>query len=225
MANFDEKSKEYDEWFETPIGRFVEAREVECALSLIPINLGKNILDVGCGTGRFSIRMSLLGYQVTGIDLSEKMLAIAENKAKIARSDIKFLNMDIYQLKFPDNYFDGVVSMALFEFIQDPVKALEECFRVVKPGGYVMIGTITADSSWGKEYISHMNREDSVFRNASFKTREEMKSFFTDHLIKAKECVFISHNELESGLTLENELYKSKFEPGSFICTLWQKEV
>lgn len=223
MADFDAKSQEYDAWYETPLGAFVDARECECAFYLLPPDLGKNVMDAGCGTGRFSLKMAMLGHSVTGIDLSEPMLEIARKKAEQTNKEIKFNRMDLCDLEFEDESFDAVVSMALFEFIHDDQKALSECFRVVKPGGYIMIGTITKDSAWGREYESHMFKEDSVFKNASFKTREEMRSLFPEHLVAWRECVFTAPSASPEELTLEREAKLSETDAGGFICLLWQK--
>lgn len=223
MADFAEKSKEYDAWYETPLGRFVDARETECALSLLPVKMGKNILDVGCGTGRFTLKMSLLGHRMTGIDLSAEMLAIARQKLKYAGLAPRLHEMDITNMDFANESFDGVVSMALFEFIQDSKKALDECFRVVRPGGYIMIGTITRDSTWGAEYLTHMLREDSVFHEAAFKTMEEMKALAPNYLLAARESVFVPPDAGPEALTLENEMRLSQSERGAFACLLWQK--
>lgn len=223
MANFDEKSKEYDAWYETPIGAFVDARETEAALSICPRDLGYHLLDAGCGTGRFSLKMALLGHQVTGIDLSQPMLAYAREKAAFAEMPLTFHAMNIYDLDFPDNHFDGVVSMALFEFIQDDQRALAELFRVLKPGGYLMIGTITKDSAWGMQYLRQSVRPDSVFHEANFKTAKEMASYYPKRLLAQQDAVYVPPNAEGDALTLENEVRLSKTETGAFTCLLWQK--
>ncbi len=225
MAGFDEKSKEYDAWYDTTLGAFIDARETECTFALLPHDVGAHILDCGCGTGRFSLKLAMQGFQVEGIDLSEPMLAHAREKARIAECDINFRKMDICCLDYADNTFDAVVSVALFEFIHDDKKALEECFRVVKPGGYVLIGTITKDSSWGEAYLQHMHREDSVFHQAKFKTRAEMKSFFADRRLAVRECAFTGPDAPLHALTLENEARLSRQVAGGFICLLWQKPI
>lgn len=225
MADFDVKSKEYDAWYDTPLGAFVDARECECAFYLLPHDLGENLLDAGCGTGRFSLKMALHGHSVTGIDLSEPMLDIARQKAAKTSKKLTFKKMDLCNLEFEDESFDSVVSMALFEFIHDDEKALSECFRVIKPGGYVMIGTITKDSAWGREYESHMPREDSVFHHASFKTRAEMRMLYPERLVAWKECVFNGPFATPEELTLEHEAELSETEAGGFICLLWKKPI
>lgn len=223
MATFDEKSKEYDRWYETPLGAFVDARETEAALALCPPDLGHHLLDAGCGTGRFSLKMALLGHQVTGIDLSEPMLAYAREKARYAGLDLAFHAMDLLALDFPDDHFDGIVSMALFEFIRDDQKAMDELFRVLRPGGYLMIGTITRDSSWGAQYLRQAERPDSVFYKANFKTASEMAALYPERLLAQKDAVFIPPNAAPEDLTLENEARLSKTEVGAYTCLLWQK--
>lgn len=68
----------------------------------------KNILDAACGTGNISIPLSKAGYNVCGIDISENMLSIAENKARTHRQNIKFIKQDIRDLKLT-NTFDAII--------------------------------------------------------------------------------------------------------------------
>ncbi|WP_341526207.1 methyltransferase domain-containing protein [Nostoc sp. UHCC 0302] len=69
----------------------------------------------------------------------------AENAVTQAVSNANFLEANIYALPFPDNSFDAIFSHALFEHLQEPVKALQELSRVLKPGG--IIGLRSPD--WG----------------------------------------------------------------------------
>ena len=106
-----------------------------------------SVLDVGCGTGNFSIKLAKMGLNVTGIDVSDNMLDVARDKAKKGGLSIDFINMDARDMIFEDESFDGVISMAAIEFIQESEKVLNEMFRVVK-GGKIVIGTINRDSKW-----------------------------------------------------------------------------
>src|SRR6056297_3507142 len=119
----NETANQYDAWYETPLGSFVDRVETDAAIKLFSPLANTRILDAGCGTGNFSLKIHRYGCSVTGIDLSADMLAIARRKALQAKSDITFSEMDLSHLTFPDNYFDGVFSMAAFEFIHDAKQA------------------------------------------------------------------------------------------------------
>lgn len=132
--------------------------------------------------------------------------------------------MDLYHLDFPDDTFDAVVSMAAFEFINDNEKTLYEFMCVVKPGGKVLVGALTGNSSWGEEYKSHMWREDSVFRHAAFKTAEEMRGFLQPYFLANAESVFLPYTITEDRTTKEwDDYYRQQGEVGAFVCCLWQK--
>jgi len=222
MAIFDEFACRHDEWYKEKKGSFIDKVETELAFKMFEIKEGMKILDAGCGTGNFSIKLAEIGCRVTGIDVSEKMLEIARAKAIEKNLDIDFINMDAYKLKFPDNEFDAVISMATFEFLDDPQKALNEFFRVVKAGGQVLIGTIAADSDWG-DYYRNKHNGISVFKYSYFKTLEEMRGWKPEKLMETGECLFVSplSDESEFNDELENEL--SGKRKGGYICALWKK--
>lgn len=98
---------------------------------------GKNVLEVGVGTGK-----NLVYYpenlHVTGIDFSEKMLEKAKEKVK-DKSHIKLIEMDAQAMDFPDNTFDTVITSCVFCSVPDPVKGLEEIRRVCKRNGRILM--------------------------------------------------------------------------------------
>lgn len=192
MAIFDSEAKFYDQWYESKLGKLVDEIETTCVFDLFKIKRGMKVLDVGCGTGNFSIKMAKQGCQVTGIDISKEMLKVAMAKANEKNLNIGFYHMDVYNMEFDDSYFDGIISVTAFEFIKNPSKAMEEMFRVLKPGGYLVIGTINKDSQWGEMYLSEDFQKDSVFKYADFKTLEDLKSLKQENLITTKECLYIS---------------------------------
>ncbi len=70
----------------------------------------KSILDTACGTGNISIPLSKAGYEVWGVDISEDMLSIAENKTRLEKQKIKYLKQDISSLNV-NRKFDAVLCM------------------------------------------------------------------------------------------------------------------
>lgn len=226
MAVFDKEVNSYDDWYKTKMGSFVDEVETACVFDLFKVQKGMKILDVGCGTGNFSIKLARMGCEVVAIDISKEMLKVAESKAKKENLDIEFHNMDVYNLEFEDNYFDGVISVTAFEFINDPKKAMEEMFRVLKTNGNLLIGTISKDSQWGEMYLSKEFQENSVFKYADFKTLEDLKAFKKDNLIDIRECLFISPNTEEKEISMNKEIELSKKgKKGGFICALWKKQL
>ncbi len=225
MAIFDKEAIDYDQWYKSKLGTFVDNVETELALSLFKPKAGMKILDVGCGTGNFSIKLAEMGCEVVGIDVSEEMLGKARKKANEKGLNIKFEIMDVYNLNFSDKTFDGVFSMAAFEFIKEPQKAYNEMYRVLKNKGHLLIGTINIESSWGELYLSEPFQKNSVFKYADFKSTDQLKSLNTEELINSGECLFIPPTTVEKDISMELEKELSVSERGGFICVVWKKEI
>ncbi|AKB81956.1 Phosphatidylethanolamine N-methyltransferase [Methanosarcina barkeri 3] len=96
-------------------------------------DLSGKVLEVGVGTGR-NLKYYPAACRVIGIDKSEGMLQKASEKAE-CRKNITLYPMDAEHLEFPDNSFDYVVITFVLCTIPDPVKALREMRRVMKPSG------------------------------------------------------------------------------------------
>ncbi len=223
MEIFDRIAGSYDSWYESKIGSFVDMVESRLAFSMFKAEKGMKILDVGCGTGNFSIKLAELGCSVTGIDISEEMIDKAVRKTSERQLDITYKKMDIYNLQFPDGEFDAVFSMAAFEFIHEPLKALDEMFRVTRKGGSIMVRTINGDSSWGRLYMTEEFQKNSVFRFACFKTLDEMKGWKADKLVDSGQSLFIPFDSAEEDITMEKEAEYSRKNNGGFICAQWIK--
>lgn len=106
-------------------------------------NLG-HILDVGCGIGGSSLYLAQkFEASVTGITLSPVQASRAKERAKAAGMSQKtdFLVADALNMPFADNSFDLVWSLESGEHMPDKKKFLQECYRVLKPGGIFMMAT------------------------------------------------------------------------------------
>ena len=95
---------------------------------------GQNILEVGVGTGK-NLPYYPPGKAVTAIDISERMLFRAREKAARLGLPFTLLKMDVQALQFADSSFDAAVSTFAFCSVPDPVKGLRELVRVLKPKG------------------------------------------------------------------------------------------
>jgi len=225
MAIFDNVASDYDAWYTDIKGSFVDTVETGLAFKLIKVEKGMKVLDVGCGTGNFSIKLAKMGCDVTGIDISDNMLEIARKKAEAENLGIKFLHMDLNDLNFIENEFDAVFSMAAFEFVddEDAPNALEGMLNVVKKGGQVLIGTISSNSSWGELYQDESFMKNTVFEYAKFKTLDDMKNWNKEKLVDFGQCLFISPLSPEEDYNYEKENELAGTAVGGYICALWKK--
>lgn len=104
----------------------------------------KQFFEPGIGTGRIGIALAERGYQVTGIDISEKMLDILSEKLSRRKDSLPlvFQKADVTALPFKNNSFDICVIVHLFHLVRDWHKAVSEVFRVLKPAApLIMIAT------------------------------------------------------------------------------------
>lgn len=128
VSKYNRISVIYD-LIEMPVEIFLYGKWRKEALS----NLKGRILEAGVGTGR-NLEYYPAGTQVTGIDNSKGMLDKAREKARRMKK-VNLLLMDAEHMEFPDNTFDYVVTTFVLCSIPDPVKALKEMRRVLKPSG------------------------------------------------------------------------------------------
>lgn len=113
---------------------------------------GREVIDIGCGTGIISFLALELGAKkaVCG-DISKYMLKLAEENSKAAGYDsnrIRFCQLDAESLPFDDNCFDAVITGMSFGLFPDQEKAVREMFRVLKPGGLISLGAHGPEHYW-----------------------------------------------------------------------------
>lgn len=97
------------------------------------------ILDAGCGPGFFPIILSEEGHEVTGIDLTENMIACAGENLSAQGLTASLMTMDCQDLSFEDNIFDMVICRNITWTLDNPGKAYQEWKRVLKPGGRLLV--------------------------------------------------------------------------------------
>lgn len=99
---------------------------------------GDHALEVGVGTAK-NLPFYPRGVQITGIDISQRMLKRARKKAEDLDLRVDLREMDVQHLEFPDETFDTVFATFVFCSVPDPVLGLEELRRVCRPGGRLLL--------------------------------------------------------------------------------------
>ncbi|EKJ95658.1 methyltransferase [Bradyrhizobium lupini HPC(L)] len=118
---------------------------------------GRSALDLASGTGVISHLMDDLGFQVTGMDWSETMLALSREKAKSRGRSIRFFVGDAENTMEPDESADVIITRHLVWTLVDPRASFAEWFRVLKPGGRLLI--VDGDfvnTSWREKLVKKL---------------------------------------------------------------------
>jgi len=140
-----EKSSErylhgYEEWTREWMSQRTAAREL--AFAVPHLRPGMQVADCGCGPGSITIGVAeiVAPGQVTGIDVEPRQIETARALAKERGvGNVRFETGSIYELPFPDESLDAAVAHFVIEHVREPIRALREMRRVLKPGGFAAI--------------------------------------------------------------------------------------
>jgi len=124
---------------------------------------GKTVVDIGCGGGILAESMARKGAKVTGIDLSEKALKVADLHSLESGVQVRYEMISAEQIAEREpGTFDVVTCMEMLEHVPDPAAVVQACATLVKPGGHVFFSTINRNPKAylfaviGAEYLLRM---------------------------------------------------------------------
>ncbi|WP_126453316.1 class I SAM-dependent methyltransferase [Sulfuriflexus mobilis] len=160
MTNpFDSHAREYDEWFDTHALEY--NAELEAIRTLLP-DKGEGI-EIGVGTGRFAGPLTIS----TGIEPSEAMRRLAQGRG------INIIAGTAESLPVTDKTYDYALLVTTVCFLASLQSAFTEVYRILREGGFIIIGLIDRDSVLGRHY--EKNKASSVFyKDATFHTVDEI---------------------------------------------------
>jgi 2-polyprenyl-6-hydroxyphenyl methylase/3-demethylubiquinone-9 3-methyltransferase len=140
--------------------------------SLVPL-AGKDVLDVGCGGGILAEAMALRGARVTGIDLADKSLQVAElhGLESGARVAYRKIGAEALAAELPGR-FDVVTCMELLEHVPDPAQTVHACAALARPGSTVLFSTINRNA---KSFLFAIVGAEHVLRLLPRGTHEYQK--------------------------------------------------
>jgi ubiquinone/menaquinone biosynthesis C-methylase UbiE len=184
MNYFQELAAKYDAWFRTEHGQYVLKYEHETIMQLANVTAGTRTLDVGCGTGIYTQELLKQGATVIGIDVSPEMLDIARYKTQDYGDRISFMQADAAALPFSDNTFDQVISITAMEFFEQPRSCLHEMYRVLKPGGRMVVATLNSLSLWAVQRRIKSRLRKTIFSNTWFYSIYNLQDMLHPYAIK-----------------------------------------
>ena len=129
------------------------AREVAKAL---PSNA--RVLEVAPGPGYLTVALAKLGpFKITGLDISQSFVRMASEQAKREGVAARFIHASASDIPLEDGLFDLIICRAAFKNFSEPLKALNEMHRVLKPNGRAIIIDLRKDASW-EEIVAYVDR-------------------------------------------------------------------
>ena len=156
-------------------------------------NTDGTYLDIGCGTGNYTVAISDKGLNMYGIDPSEKMIATATQR----NNQIKWMLASAEAIPVEDNFFDGLFGTLTLHHWQNYEVAFQELFRVLKAGGKMVFFTSTPeqmDEYWLNHYFPEMLKDsiavmpsEDVLRHASINAgfvMQESEKYFVQNDLK-----------------------------------------
>ena len=142
----DKAEKQWDEFAPVWNKNSEEMWETGSRKDIIPffsefVPEGSKVADIGCGDGIGTGKLAQAGYLATGIDLSSTMINLAKTNSS-GISNVSFMQGDISSLPFQDSEMDAALVINSLEYTGEPLTALNEIRRVIKPGGHACFGIL-----------------------------------------------------------------------------------
>lgn len=107
----------------------------------LQLQKGSKILELGYAAGMAAVEVLKRGFNISGVDISERFRKLATKNCQQIRTDatFDFRVGNAEKLDFPNDHFDCVIELAVLHYLENPLDCMKEVHRVLKPGGYFML--------------------------------------------------------------------------------------
>lgn len=156
-----------------PALAYFRRRKVETALALGGFRPGSTLLEVGCGTGDFTLLLARRGFKMIGIDISPKSIQVAQEKARrLGLSNVSLAVSDAEVMaEVGDRTVDGVVSFSALRYVPRLELALRAIWRVLMAGGVAVVDFPNSYSPWFTLLKNHFGVETHI-HDHQYSTRQ-----------------------------------------------------
>ena len=172
---------------------------------------GKRVLDVGCGGGVLTEAMAQKSAFVTGIDLADKPLKVAQLHALDSKSRVEYRECAAETLAAEEpESFDVVTCMEMLEHVPDPAQTVQACTRLTKPGGWVFFSTINRNAKAfalaivGAEYVLNLLPR-GTHEYAKFLKPSELARYARAAGLEVREVIGMQYNPFTKSASLGSD--------------------
>jgi SAM-dependent methyltransferase len=183
---FDNLVNDYEAWFEKYPKIYEE--EIKTIKTLLPKGKG---IEIGVGTGRFA---APLGIKF-GIEPSKKMSKVAKKRG------IEVVNVTAEEMDFKEK-FDFALIVTTICFVKDPLKTLQNTYKALKKGGFIIVAFVDLNSPLGRFYEKNKFKS-KFYKEATFFTKDDIINLLTKAGFSDFECVENLYGESLDNLTFK----------------------
>lgn len=199
-----QKYKRLAPFYDKFMGNRLFRKARQQVFSEIEVRQGDSLLLVGVGTGE-DFPFLPAGTSVTGIDLSEDMLKIAEDKMN--SRDITLLQMNAENMEFGNQKFDVIVLNLILSVVEHPEKVLEKSLNFLSPGGTLLVFDKFIDSNQKPNIIRRLlNKITSVFGTDITRDFHKIKSGFPIEITKEYKTINDLYTIIVARESLSNDI-------------------
>lgn len=154
--------KKWSNKYDKTLGKMKRHHDLlDLAVKMSAVKKNDKVLDMGCGTGFLSLKyMAKVPCTITAIDNSKEMLSIFKDKVKHLGLEysVKCILCDASDMKFKDNSFDIAAGTVALHHIKDKQPVINRIYKLLKPGGRIVIGELDIDTTGKIDDIKRLKR-------------------------------------------------------------------
>ncbi len=190
--------RDLDQWYATPLGQAYFASVWIQAQALCGSLAGQVVLEVGSGSGIYTLELARVAAQLSAVEPSASLRALTRRQLDRQGLQVDLREARAEALPFESSSFDRLLCLNVLEFVEDRARALAEFKRVLRPQGSLILAVLNRASVWGvAQRLGRVYSQDPFFYG-QFYSRAELRRLLSD-----------------SGFSLEAERAAVSFLPAS----------